>query len=520
MDQVRVEFLLVLLLHFICSSPFSQKAMTMTTSSLPYADRHSLIQLEQNPHLLSYSSSCASVLTAKSLISADRSVDLSLPTSVRIVTFVRTFQARRSFILQASECSSGRSEWYLCSLERASCAEIDLIPGATVHYYEEESQRLVFSAKPSASSPSDACWLADLNSPKAAEETDDAMHVRMCQCGAFCIARSRLGSQVFSLVARANSATSDAYDVVAAPPTPPTSFGWPAIQFPALALHSFALVGRGDELVRVWRTVRLEGTSLSQVLHVESRGAELAVVRTPLVAFPSPTFAPLMLGEAARCSAPRQFTHIASPTFAALALTFVNGPTPLVRHLLPVLRELNIRATFFVQGDNILRYPDLLHLIALDGHDIGVQAMHASSLDKLSPAEMEAEIAAVLAYVLGIVGTRPCFIRPPGGVTSEELETVMRLFALSSSYPTTTIQADSSLASSMVRALDTWPARSYPARTACTRQCRGAVVELVEPQSSSSAENNGIATMLQNAIDQLHVSKGVQFVRITGQPFP
>lgn len=48
--------------------------------------------------------------------------------------------------------------------------------------------------------------------------------------------------------------------------------------------------------------------------------------------------------------------------------------------------------------------------------------MHAQSLVGMEETELRDEISHVLAYVLGITGTRPCYVRPPGGVTSPNLE--------------------------------------------------------------------------------------------------
>ena len=86
-----------------------------------------------------------------------------------------------------------------------------------------------------------------------------------------------------------------------------------------------------------------------------------------MVAFPTPHFRRLYPGESVQCPAVRKFTHIASPALPALALTFVDGPSRFTRQLLPLLRELNVHVTFFVRGDKAMLYPDLLHLVALDG---------------------------------------------------------------------------------------------------------------------------------------------------------
>lgn len=53
-------------------------------------------------------------------------------------------------------------------------------------------------------------------------------------------------------------------------------------------------------------------------------------------------------------------------------LTFDDGPIPeSTPYLLKVLREFDVKATFFVVGDNVRKYPDLYQQIIDDGHRIG-----------------------------------------------------------------------------------------------------------------------------------------------------
>lgn len=60
-------------------------------------------------------------------------------------------------------------------------------------------------------------------------------------------------------------------------------------------------------------------------------------------------------------------------------LTFDDGPcaetTPTI---LAILRQHNIKATFFCVGDNILKHPDLFTQIKAEGHQVGNHTMHHS----------------------------------------------------------------------------------------------------------------------------------------------
>lgn len=58
-------------------------------------------------------------------------------------------------------------------------------------------------------------------------------------------------------------------------------------------------------------------------------------------------------------------------------LTFDDGPTPeATPFILSTLEEYGIRATFFVVGDNALKYPELMKEIVSRGHRIGNHTMH------------------------------------------------------------------------------------------------------------------------------------------------
>jgi peptidoglycan/xylan/chitin deacetylase (PgdA/CDA1 family) len=55
-----------------------------------------------------------------------------------------------------------------------------------------------------------------------------------------------------------------------------------------------------------------------------------------------------------------------------LYLTFDDGPVPGVTpQVLDILRDLNIKATFFCVGENVFKYPDLFQQILDEGHSVG-----------------------------------------------------------------------------------------------------------------------------------------------------
>ena len=65
-----------------------------------------------------------------------------------------------------------------------------------------------------------------------------------------------------------------------------------------------------------------------------------------------------------------------SPTNPNIYLTFDDGPSGLVtEHILTILENENIKATFFCVGKNVLKKPDLYKKILTNGHSIGNHSM-------------------------------------------------------------------------------------------------------------------------------------------------
>ena len=60
-------------------------------------------------------------------------------------------------------------------------------------------------------------------------------------------------------------------------------------------------------------------------------------------------------------------------------LTFDDGPCPeTTPTILDILRQHNVKATFFCVGDNIVKHPELFAQIKAEGHQVGNHTMHHS----------------------------------------------------------------------------------------------------------------------------------------------
>lgn len=99
-----------------------------------------------------------------------------------------------------------------------------------------------------------------------------------------------------------------------------------------------------------------------------------------------------------------------------LALTFDDGPHPdITPRLLQILKEYNVKATFFVIGKMVEKQPDLLKQIAADGHLVGNHTFSHVTLTKIPVEDVATEYRANNDIIEQVIGYRPKFCRPPGG---------------------------------------------------------------------------------------------------------
>jgi peptidoglycan/xylan/chitin deacetylase (PgdA/CDA1 family) len=100
-----------------------------------------------------------------------------------------------------------------------------------------------------------------------------------------------------------------------------------------------------------------------------------------------------------------------------VALTIDDGPDPQwTPKVLAVLRQHNIRATFFMIGQNAERHPDLVRRVADEGHTVATHTWSHRNLQRLDPQGVRAEIGRGLdAAAAARPGLRPTLFRAPYG---------------------------------------------------------------------------------------------------------
>jgi peptidoglycan/xylan/chitin deacetylase (PgdA/CDA1 family) len=101
-----------------------------------------------------------------------------------------------------------------------------------------------------------------------------------------------------------------------------------------------------------------------------------------------------------------------------LALTFDDGPDPVdTPKLLDLLREKNVKATFFVVGKRADQYPEIVRRAWVEGHLIANHTWsHNSLFCFLMPNRLRAEIERCTESIRRICGFPPCLFRSPVGL--------------------------------------------------------------------------------------------------------
>lgn len=117
-----------------------------------------------------------------------------------------------------------------------------------------------------------------------------------------------------------------------------------------------------------------------------------------------------------------------------VAMTFDDGPHPsLTPKLLDILKARNIKATFYVIGQNAERYPTIMRRIADEGHEIANHTWSHPNLAKMSDANVRSQLTRTADIIRQTTGQSPTNFRPPyGSITSRQKEWIFREFG----YPT------------------------------------------------------------------------------------
>lgn len=187
-----------------------------------------------------------------------------------------------------------------------------------------------------------------------------------------------------------------------------------------------------------------------------------------------------------------------------VALTFDDGPyPPFTQNLLTVLEEKQVKATFFVVGNNASKYLEVVRQIAGQGHEVALHAGEHKDFLKLNSSELEGNISSGQKVLEELTGKPVKYMRPPHG---------FRDWAVMEA----TTDAGLKLVNWSVIPRDwTNPGAKEIADRVCKDVFPGAIVLLHDgdaPSQTASREQTVEATAL--IIDELH-KQGYNFVTVS-----
>lgn len=98
-----------------------------------------------------------------------------------------------------------------------------------------------------------------------------------------------------------------------------------------------------------------------------------------------------------------------------VAITFDDGPSKYTEQLLDGLEVRGAKATFFMVGSNVGRFPETIQRMKVEGHQLATHTMSHANLAKLNTAAVQKEVFGVEDKLDAIVGKGEYYLRPPYG---------------------------------------------------------------------------------------------------------
>jgi peptidoglycan/xylan/chitin deacetylase (PgdA/CDA1 family) len=189
--------------------------------------------------------------------------------------------------------------------------------------------------------------------------------------------------------------------------------------------------GEGPEVIQI-------RPSNGQVYSIDPQAASASEAEPTEPSAPgnseSPTAAPpqdatnlASLPPVSRPRAPKHSYNRIETSRPVVAMTFDDGPHPqLTPKLLDLLKERNIRATFYVIGKNVEAYPEIARRIVEEGHEIGNHTFTHPALSKIGAARVKTEIDRTNTAIRQATGVMPRTMRPPYGATNVAINRRLR----------------------------------------------------------------------------------------------
>jgi len=94
--------------------------------------------------------------------------------------------------------------------------------------------------------------------------------------------------------------------------------------------------------------------------------------------------------------------------------------------LIDILGKYDVKATFFVVGEWVDKYPESVKALHDAGHEVMNHSDHHDHLTQLSADQIMADVSACNDKIEAVTGVRPTLIRPPYGEYDDKVITAIR----------------------------------------------------------------------------------------------
>ncbi|MDD5595282.1 MAG: polysaccharide deacetylase family protein [Candidatus Omnitrophica bacterium] len=97
-----------------------------------------------------------------------------------------------------------------------------------------------------------------------------------------------------------------------------------------------------------------------------------------------------------------------------VAITFDDGPSPVwTPKILDALQRAGVKATFFMIGEHVLKYPEIAKRVVKEGHEIGNHSFDHHVLLYYTMEELEQEVNSGEDAIRKVTGVTTHYFRPP-----------------------------------------------------------------------------------------------------------
>ena len=142
--------------------------------------------------------------------------------------------------------------------------------------------------------------------------------------------------------------------------------------------------------------------------------------------------AALMAISLALSCAPSAGADNTKETAGYIALTFDDGPSGAITEtLLDGLAARNVKATFFLCGYRIEKFPEIAQRMAEEGHELGLHSNRHDYMQHMTKEEALDDLAECQSILTESTGVSARLFRPPGGLYSQALLAASRELGLS-----------------------------------------------------------------------------------------